>query len=221
MYFFPTVVIDDFFKDPLAVREYALSLDYYPGKNYSGIRTNNLIEDNPWFANEVCMKLLASCGIPVREYKAEVNFHLTGKEFGESGWPHQDYEYYEGSIFASVTYLTPKLHGVDNGTSLYKIKKFEDTSNSWKDMQETFQTGEDTPDKKKKYLSNFEETVRIGGAFNRMTAYDARKPHCGNNYFGETKEDTRLTMLVFFKNLQISMPQGHTPILYADMMSNI
>lgn len=221
MYFFPTVVIDDFFKEPLKVRDYALTMEFGPRKNFSGTRTVDLFNVNPFFANNVCRKLLESSGIPVSQYKAEVHFHLTGKEFGAYGWPHMDYEKYDGSMFASVIYLTPISDGLNSGTSLFKIKNFQDTSNSAFDMQSSFTSGIDDVEKKEKYMSNFEETIRIGGSFNRAVSYDARRPHCGNGYFGETKEEQRLTMLVFFKEIITSLPRGHSPILYAEMMSEI
>lgn len=221
MYYFPTIVIDDFFKEPLNIRDYALSMEYRSSSNFSGVRTANLFEVNRFFAKNVCDKLLKSCGIPASRYTAGVFFHLTGAEYGAHGWPHEDYENYNGSIFASVTYLNPSSVGLDHGTSLFKQKKFEDTLNSIQKMRDSFATGVEDTRAKEEYTLNFEETVRVGGSFNRTIAYDSRRPHCGNGYFGETKEDKRLTMVIFFDEILTNLPKGHTPIQYAEMMSKI
>lgn len=224
MYNFPTIVIDDFFKEPLYIRDYALSLDYYNGIQYSGTRSDNLFNINKHFAECVCNKLLMSCGIPATKFSAQVYFHLTGEEFGNHGWPHRDFDTFDtGDTFASVTYLNPDVRGLNSGTSLYKLKDFsnlEFLNTTVNEMRETFKNG-DNLDKRKEFVNKFDETVRVGGAFNRTIAYDARKFHCGNEYFGTTKEDKRLTMLIFFKNIITTLPYSLTPIAYTDMLNTL
>lgn len=219
MYFYPTIVIDEFFKDPLKIREYALSLDYGPGSNFSGERTDNIFNFNPGFAESVCKKILMSCGIPFLKYKAELHFHLTGTEFGDHGWPHADFDHDDDTKFASVTYLNIEPEGLENGTSVFKVKNFANLSNNGHLMQESFTSRKDNYEERKKHFEHYEENIRVGGLFNRTIAYDSRRPHCGNNYFGTKKEDKRLTMLAFFKKIEVALPNGFTPIVYADMHS--
>lgn len=219
MYFFPTVVIDNFLKDPLKVRDYALGFEFGKGPNFSGIRTTNLFNVNEYFADSVCKKVLYSCGLPYVKYKAEAHFHLTGQEFGYSGWPHTDFDDFNDTKFACVLYLNITPKGLDSGTSIFRINRFNNISKTFKAMRETFETGEDNKEVKEEALSNYEETIRVGGIFNRLIAYDSRQYHCGNDYFGSLKEDQRLTLLIFFKKIEFDTPNGHPPIVCADMMS--
>lgn len=224
MYFFPTVVIDDFLKDPFYIRDYALSLEYFKGVTYSGTRTENLFLTNEYLANQLCKKILVSCGLIGNTYKATAFFHLTGEEFGDQGWPHRDFDSFDpndDTVFASVIYLSPDARGLKSGTSLFKYKTFENPYSYVKPMRESFASEKDNLIEKKACLKNYDETIRVGGAFNRVIAYDARKPHCGNEYFGSNKEEKRLTMIAFFTDITTNLPKSYTPITYADMMSDI
>jgi hypothetical protein len=221
MFFYPTVIIDDFLKDPLKVREYALTLDFTKGPNFSGTRTEFLHNSNYFFAHQICDKILMSCGIPYNNYKAEVHFHLTGEEFGNEGWPHTDFDYEDDTKFASIVYLNIEPSSLNSGTSIFRNKNFLSPDTVVRDMQTSFQTGVDNVSLKKELHDSYEETIRVGGIFNRMIAYDARRPHCGNGYFGRTKGEQRLTLLCFFKHIETSLPKNFTPIVYADMMSMI
>lgn len=221
MYFYPTIIVDNFFKDPLKVREYALTLDYGKGTNFSGTRTKDIFNFNPFFADSVCKKTLMSSGLIFNNYAAQVHFHLTGEEFGDSGWPHVDFSVFSDTKFASVTYLNVSPKGLNSGTSVYRLSGFEDVRKSVSIMQTTFKTGEDNVEEKNKTINNYEETIRVGGIFNRMVAYDSRRPHCGNSYFGNTKDEQRLTLLIFFKEINLATPYGHSPIVCADILNDL
>jgi hypothetical protein len=221
MFFYPTIIIDDFLKDPLKVREYGLTLNYGKGNNFSGKRTDNLFNVNSYFSSSICNKILYSCGIPFIEYKAELHFHLTGQEFGESGWPHTDFDNLKDTKFACIIYLNIQPNGLDSGTSIFRVKNFKNIDETVPAMQTTFKTGQDNLEEKNSAIDNYEETVRVGGIFNRMVAYDSRRPHCGNGYFGDTTDSQRLTLLAFFKEIELSTPYRFTPIVYADMVSKV
>ena len=67
--------------------------------------------------------------------------------------------------------------------------------------------------------SSFIETTRIGEGFNKMVAYDARQYHAATGYYGKQKEDSRLTLLTFIKNIKTK--SGLSPLEYANKISKI
>lgn len=223
MYYYPTVIIDDFFKDPLTIRKLAYQQETYKtSSRYSGERTDCLFTTVPRFADIVCTKILHSCGIPFKSYNAYLHFHTTGGEFGSYGWPHSDYNYYEGSLYAALIYLNLDVEGLASGTSIFKLKALsEDKVERVASMRDSFKSGKDNKVERENHYKNFEETVRVGGIFNRLVAYDGRRPHCGNDYFGDDKKEKRLTMIAFFNHIETPAPFSHTPIQYADMMSEL
>ena len=50
----------------------------------------------------------------------------------------------------------------------------------------------------------FTETVRVNNVFNRLLVYEADQFHGGNNFFGTTDFDSRLTQVFFISNIESS-----------------
>jgi hypothetical protein len=46
-------------------------------------------------------------------------------------------------------------------------------------------------------LSWFKETAEVENVYNRAVIFDPRTWHTANNFFGTTREDTRLTLVYF------------------------
>ena len=221
MYFFPTITIDNFFKDPQEIRKFALAQEYFPAPqhNFSGKRTANLWETYPFLAEKISAKVLMSCGFQVERYICHAFFHLTGENFGDTGWAHEDFSSSDNPLsvkFASIIYLNPDVSGLSGGTSIYKLKNFNYNVNGSVDvMRDSFKNNLDNKEARKNHNSNYEEEIRIGGAYNRLVCYDSRRPHSGFGYFGNSKEEQRLTCILFFNN--ITFKRGCTPFVAADM----
>jgi hypothetical protein len=200
LYDYPSLIVDNFFKDPSRVRELALTLEYTPSKEgvYSGIRTESLHRTHPNFFRRVCEKILSCYSLPYRDYKATMHFHLTGEEFGNSGWVHIDGGSPGGAKLASIIYLNPGESGIKNGTSLYKLTNLDRNPNTYKTMRESFLAADSNEENRNIHNSNYEPTIIIGNNFNRMIAYDTNTPHAGSGYYGNNTESSRLTLLTFF-----------------------
>jgi hypothetical protein len=200
---YPSLIVDNFFKDPLRVREFALTLDYTPCKEgtFSGIRTESLHITHPNFFRRVCKKILSCYSLSYKDYSATMHFHLTGEEVGDTGWVHIDGGCAEGSKLASIIYLNPSDSGIKNGTSLYKLTNLDRNPNTHKTMREAFITSKDNEENRNIHNSNYEPNIIIGNNFNRMIAYDTNTPHAGSGYYGNNAETSRLTLLTFFYNI--------------------
>ena len=125
---FPTLCVDGFYKDPDAMREYALSLDYntddgrYPGK-----RTKPLHTINPPLFDKICLKFFSlfynyeveGANWNVKTY-FELNDPLSKDEnsYFNKGYIHKD----DSCILAGIVYLTPIINK-NTGTSIFRQKE--------------------------------------------------------------------------------------------------
>ena len=70
-------------------------------------------------------------------------------------------------------------------------------------MKKSFITAADNKQVKLQHNQDYTPIVKIGNMFNRMIAYDAKNPHAGSSYYGNSKETERLTLLTFFEKIII------------------
>jgi glycosyltransferase involved in cell wall biosynthesis len=176
-------IVDDFYADPYAVREFALQQEFEPNLNYyKGSRTKEqyIVPGT----KEAFEKIIG---------KKITNWTETHGMCGRLQYcTAEDALVYhcDGQTLAGMVYLTPDAD-FSCGTSLYAHKKtglrnendFEDTN--------VFEGG--FYDK-----SKFELVDTAGNVFNRLVLFDAKCIHSANEYFGTTKENSRLFHLFFF-----------------------
>jgi tetratricopeptide (TPR) repeat protein len=176
-------IVDDFYADPYAVRDFVLQqefdsdLDYYKGKR---TKEQYIVPGT----KEAFEKIIG---------KKITNWTETHGMCGRFQYctAEDDLVYHcDGQTLAGMVYLTPDAP-FSCGTSLYAHKKtglrnendFEDTN--------VFEGG--FYDK-----SKFELVDTAGNVFNRLVLFDAKSIHSANEYFGTTKENSRLFHLFFF-----------------------
>jgi hypothetical protein len=172
-----------FMTDPYAVREFALQQEFDPNLDYyKGSRTKEqyIVPGT----KEAFEKIIG---------KKITNWTETHGMCGRFQYctAEDDLVYHcDGQTLAGMVYLTPDAP-FSCGTSLYAHKKtglrnendFEDTN--------VFEGG--FYDK-----SKFELVDTAGNVFNRLVLFDAKCIHSANEYFGTTKENSRLFHLFFF-----------------------
>jgi hypothetical protein len=221
IYGYPTIIVDNFFKYPQDVRELALTMEYSPSDTgtYSGVRTKSLHTTHPNFFRHVCQKILDCYSVECVEYSAYMHFHLTGQEFGSGGWVHVDADRRFDSALASIIYLNIDNNDIDNGTCLYKIKNLDRGDENMTLMKRSYIDSVDNQGAKALHNADYEATVKMGNTFNRMVGYDPRNPHSGSNYYGNNKETSRLTLLVFFN--KIVTPDNYSPLHRAHLNSSV
>ena len=179
----PTLwVIDNFYEDPLAVRNFALTLDYHFSDYHRGRRTEHQYE------------------IPGTKERFET---IIGKKVTNWMETHgmcgrfqhctcEDALVYhaDAQTWAATVYLTPDAP-YECGTSLLAHK-------------ETRIRHVDTPGSDviwaKKHLdpTPWDHIDVVANVFNRLVIWDAKCPHAASKYFGYDKYDSRLFHMFFF-----------------------
>lgn len=199
--YLPTRIIDNFFEAPMGWRAFALDQQYekcsdgtWPGERSQPL--NDL--DNNMF--EVFAKKLLEA---VPEYVGFTNlraqFHLVDGSYIK-GWVHDD----DPTLnIVGVIYLN-KDAPLGTGTTIYndKYDQNADTYREYFKKDVLFSTPESRANLsniRDEHRSKFTPNMEIQNVFNRCVIYDPRLWHSPDNYFGTTKEDSRLTLVFFAK----------------------
>lgn len=200
---FPTFSVDEFYEDPDAIRDFALSQEFNNlGSRYPGRRTDGLEKINPELFDMFCRKLFSifyDFSVSTLDWNVTTSFQLIDKfddPGKDQGWIHKDGHV----IFAGIIYLTPDAR-LESGTSIYReIEPVDDSL--FKLKEKFFLEGEDTGYNKalKEHTSKFEETARFNNVYNRLVAFDGNVYHGVNSF--DAGADKRLTQVFFINNLR-------------------
>ena len=204
MNLYPVTVINDFYDDPDAIRQFALAQKYtfrHEEKDldyvYPGCRTKDLHELDGALQAAVLKKLVSVFHIAEHDlmrWAISSSFQSVSEIYKE-GVIHTD----TNTIFAGVLYLTPNAP-LNSGTSLYR----KNASFNQKQYQqacdqntERFKTGKIIMDTS--FHSMFDEVVRVNNVYNTLILFEGDMYHAANKFFGKTLDDSRLAQ-VFFVN---------------------
>ena len=200
--YFPTIVLDNFFEAPDLVRDWALNQEFFKGERgtWPGLRSELLHTSNLELYNLLIRKIFQAIKeYGVNEmYDMQTGFQLIDKTWG-TGWVHDD----DPKLHvAGVVYMSPDAP-LESGTTLYADNiDFDGEKYTKIFMEDVFSTEEERSKFVKYRLeqrSHFTPTIRIGNVYNRCIIFDTRNWHSADNFFGTSKEDTRLTNVFFFK----------------------
>lgn len=175
-------VVDNFYSDPYAVREYALKQDFKPEIEYfKGSRSLD-----QYFVPGTKEAFERIMGIKIREWESH---GMCGRfQYCTAQDPlvyHND-----GQTWAAMIYLNPDAPYC-TGTSLYASKNGARRTSDPQYSDEVYAGGFYDETK-------FELVDSIGNVFNRLFIFDAQNIHAASKYFGQTKEDSRLFHIFFF-----------------------
>ncbi len=178
----PTLwVVDNFYDNPDAIREYALRQEFHFSDYHRGRRTEDQFEIPG--TKEAFERIM---GIKIREWESH---GMCGRfQFCTSQDPivyHND-----GQTWAAMLYLNPDAP-YSTGTSLYAHKNGARRTSDPNFNDQIYAGG--FFDRTK-----FELVDSIGNVFNRLFIFDAQNIHAASEYFGQTKEDSRLFHIFFF-----------------------
>jgi len=184
----PTIwVVDNFYSDPLAIRNYALTLDYNFSDYHRGKRTDDqyILEGT----KESFEKIMN------RKITKWTETHAMCGRFQHCTCEDSLVYHADEQKWAAAIYLTPDAP-YECGTSLLAHKKTgvrhcSDSNiwNVWKDVAPTGNFCDGT---------KWESIDVIANVFNRLVIWDAHCPHTASKYFGFSKEDSRLFHMFFF-----------------------
>jgi hypothetical protein len=202
-----TIVLDNFFRNPLKVIELGNSLNYTSSEVYPGYRTANLLELDgeaiefaKFFAKEISSKILHG----VTRFNLDLRFHknqtYTPPE-ANFGWTHNDDVDYAGLI-----YLNPSELDLTTGTTICDKKDNVEFAQgdivSRKNFNVTAQGGQQYLDDLKINQDQFVDTIQVGNKFNRLIGYDARQWHKPTNY--NVVDSPRFTLLFFIEFAEVA-----------------
>lgn len=177
-------VVDDFYEYPMEVRNFALQQPFTPDLRYfKGSRSVHQYD------------------IPgVREaFERVLGFRIT--RWTESHGASTRFQFCtaedplvyhcDSQTWAGVLYLTPDAP-YSSGTSLFAHRETR--------FRNSDEFGDRPVFEKTGYFdrSKFDLVDIIGNVFNRLILFDAHSIHAANEYFGRTKEDSRLFQVFFF-----------------------
>jgi hypothetical protein len=177
-------IVDNFYEDPHAVREFALNQEYIEGgfgRGFIGRRTYKQFLFPQ--LKEAFEKVI---GMKITEWES---YGMNGRF--QSCWAGEPLVYHcDSQKLAGMIYLTPDAP-YQCGTTLYAHKKTRIRHGSEEGIMETFTPGnlDRTP---------YEPVDVAGNVFNRLVIFDGHCIHAASEYFGYTKENGRLWQMFFF-----------------------
>lgn len=173
------IIIDDFYSNPDAVRNFALSQQFDVSGNYPGTRTQSFLTDDVKAAIENTMQSFAGKVTDWMEYSGYTGaFQLTTAS--DRTWIHADHY----NMWAGVCYLTPNAPHT-GGTGLFRHKESGQFARSDKDYEGYDYTKWDLFDV-------------VGNKYNRLVIYRGNLFHASLDYFGDSPETGRLFQTFFF-----------------------
>jgi hypothetical protein len=181
---YPLVCIDNFYPDPMKVRNFALKQKFESTikGGFSGKRTDSIHKLDINLFNYFCARVFSIFYDfdyeKQLEWTMNTCFDITDKSVKE-GWIHTD----SNMELVGLLYLTPNSK-IESGTSFYsKNNNYNEEKLSQKkidfflnktDEEEYFKT-------LKEHNNNFTKNLTIGNIFNRLIVYDPTMYHAHDN----------------------------------------
>ena len=171
------IVIDDFYSDPIAVREFALSQKFYLTGSFPGKRTS------PFLTNEIIKHIdsrLDPYGIDMTNIRKD-NSHCGSFQYITSEY-RKVVQINLNNDWSGIIFLTPDAP-VETGLSFYE---YNDKNTDVNTMSLYSQD-----------MTKWKDVDTIGNIFNRCILFNSKKWHAYKNHFG-TNIHNGLLVQVFF-----------------------
>jgi hypothetical protein len=203
--FIPITIVDGFFKNPDEIRQKALSFNYDIKSNSPGFRTASLelIDVNLYslIAKKI-FSLFLNLDKENLNFKLFIHFQYIPKQF-DFGWAHLDTK----SYCAGVVYLTPNPPK-EAGTIIFDdVQNIEEHEELQKAKSNYYSNGikhKDYDEMREKNNSLSDKNITVENIYNRALIYPANYVHSENKFFGDTKENSRLTCVFFLSEVSAS-----------------
>lgn len=186
-----SIIIDNFYNDPLETRELALQQEFGVKGNYPGMRTESFVNQSVF---DVIQKAIFTAGGKITRWDTDQyngSFQYTTSR--DRSWIHAD----QTTKWAGVCYLTPNPP-LSSGTGLFRhiqtgIESAPKNNNGEYDFDLLDKIYLDAQD-----MTKWEMTDRLANKFNRLVLYRGDFFHMSLDYFGQDKYDGRLFQTFFF-----------------------
>jgi hypothetical protein len=192
----PIKVIDNFFEAPDLWRHYALKQKYNKeNATWPGVRSETLDTLNMKMFNSFASKVIAHTHDCNYFSFLKINFAIVDESYN-LGWLHQDESQYN---VAGVIFMNK---GSPKNTGLSFFHKISESQKVFNDQ--FFRELEANPSDRKQFIpykeeqrSLFKKDMTVENVFNRCVMFSPDKWHAADRYFGNTQDDSRLTINFF------------------------
>ena len=186
---FNSLTIDNFYSNPMDVREFALRQEFKVRGNYPGQRTESFLSDA---TKKTLRDILYPFAGEITNWGGEYTGSFQYTTASDRSWIHAD----STTDWAAVCYLTPDAP-LTAGTGIFRHKETGWSTFDYKNNDPEYlrqaPPGHDSQD-----YTKWEMVDRIGNVFNRLIMYRADNYHVSLDYFGKDMYDGRLFQVFFF-----------------------
>ena len=193
------IVVDNFYKDPDAVRNFALGVEYQEDKvrNWPGRDSEH--KHGKEELTRLCSEIV---GQELTTKPSNKCSYFRKTKVGQYGTQDVHFDPNPGLVWAGVIYLTPTFHPT-GGTKFWKHKR-----TGWEfapGMAEAERYGIQTHDDMVNFFniegkdrSKWIETDNIAFKYNRLVMFNPFMWHSNGEWFGTDDQSARLVQLLFF-----------------------
>jgi hypothetical protein len=187
---FNSLTIDNFYSDPMKVREFALSQEFKVRGNYPGQRTESFLNDT---LKKKMRDILYPFAGEITWWGGEYTGSFQYTVATDRSWIHAD----STTDWACLIYLTPDAP-LSSGTGIFRHKATGWQNYDYKRENEPGYKESAPPGDEMQDYTKWEMVDRIGNVFNRCVMYRADNYHVSLDYFGKNMHDGRLFQVFFF-----------------------
>lgn len=185
------VVVDNFYKNPSWVREYAMNnLDFNPSGYHKGQRSSDrfILDGTKEKFEEILGKKITNWNY--ESYANGVFQYCTSQD--------PIVYHVDSQTYAAMVYLTPDAP-LQTGTATYKSKITGATRFDKTEGDDYYNTFKGLSNNMNFYDSSTYEVVdTVANVYNRLVMFDSKSIHAATGYFGDAIENARFFHLFFF-----------------------
>ena len=185
-----SLTIDNFYSNPLDVREFALKQEFKVRGNYPGQRTQSFLTDA---TKKTLRDILYPFAGEITNWGGEYTGSFQYTTSADRSWIHAD----STTDWAAVCYLTPDAP-VTAGTGIFRHKETGWMNFDYKREHDEEYMRQAPPGHHSQDYTKWEMVDRVGNVFNRLILYRADNFHVSLDYFGKNLYDSRLFQVFFF-----------------------
>ena len=187
---FNSLTIDNFYANPMDVREFALRQEFKVRGNYPGQRTESFLTDA---TKKTLRDILYPFAGEIINWGGEYTGSFQYTTASDRSWIHAD----STTDWAAVCYLTPDAP-VSAGTGIFRHKQTGWMNFDYKREHDEEYMRQAPPGHDSQDYTKWEMVDRVGNVFNRLIMYRADNYHVSLDYFGKDMYDGRLFQVFFF-----------------------
>lgn len=187
---FNSLTIDNFYANPMDVREFALRQEFKVRGNYPGQRTESFLTDA---TKKTLRDILYPFAGEITDWGGEYTGSFQYTTASDRSWIHAD----STTDWAAVCYLTPDAP-VSAGTGIFRHKQTGWMNFDYKREHDEEYMRQSPPCHDSQDYTKWEMVDRVGNVFNRLIMYRADNYHVSLDYFGKDMYDGRLFQVFFF-----------------------